>query len=207
MMKENRVQSILRIDSSARTIGSITCKLADTVISRLMKQQPDVKLIHRDLSEGVSFIDEQWIAANFTDIQQRTAAQNEKLFYSDKLVEEIETADIIVLAAPIYNFSIPAALKAWIDLICRARKTFRYTENGPEGLLKGKTIYLVMASGGVPFGSEMDFASSYLKQVLSFIGINDVRPVYAEGLNINSDNSEAAALQMIEQYLPATATA
>lgn len=206
-MKENNLKSILRIDSSARTRGSVTRTLADTVVSRLAMCHPGAKVTHRDLSKGVSYIDEHWVDANFTESMARTAAQKKQLAYSDELVDELKAADIIVLAAPIYNFSIPAALKAWIDMICRAKVTFRYSENGPEGLLKNKTVYLVMASGGVPFGSETDFASGYLKHVLGFIGIEDVRPVYAEGLNGNAQQGKPSALQMIEQWLSEAAVA
>ena len=201
-MKDNQSLSILRIDSSARTTGSVTRKLADEVVRRLTGRYPGARLLQRNLSEGVAFIDDQWVEANFTDIAQRSSEHIEKLSYSDQLVAELKAADSIVLAVPLYNFSIPAVVKAWIDMICRARETFRYSENGPQGLLHGKTVYLVMASGGVPIGSEMDFASDYLKFVLRFIGIEDVRLIYAEGLNANSETSEAAALEMLGQWLP-----
>src|SRR3546814_1403365 len=88
---------------------------------------------------------------------------------ADELIAELEAADTIVITAPIYNFAIPASLKAWVDLIARARRTFRYTEAGPEGLLKGKRAFIVFASGGVPLGSEVDFASGYLKHILGFV--------------------------------------
>lgn len=125
---------------------------------------------------------------------------------SDLLVRELDSADVIMITAPVYNFSVPAALKAWIDMICRASLTFHYTENGPEGLLKDRPVYLVMASGGVPFGSSADFASGYLRHILGFIGIRDVRPVYAEGTNANVSASENAALDMLTQWLPVEAT-
>jgi len=136
----------------------------------------------RDLAKGIPFINEDWIHANFTDPEQRTEQNRQALATSDQLVEELQAAEILVIASPIYNFSVPAVLKAWIDQVARARVTFRYTENGPEGLLKAKKAYLVMASGGVPLGSEVDYASTYLKQVMNFLGIQDVTVVDAGGL-------------------------
>src|SRR3546814_698354 len=100
---------------------------------------------------------------------------------SEELIGEIEAADTIIITAPIYNFAIPASLKAWIDQVTRARRTFSYTEVGPEGLLRGKRAYIVFASGGVPLGSQVDFASGYLRHILGFIGITDVHVIAADG--------------------------
>ena len=109
---------------------------------------------------------------------------------------------MIVLTVPVYNFSVPAALKAWIDLVCRARMTFQYTDTGPQGLLRDRPVYLVMASGGIPFGSEADFASGYLHHIFGFIGIHDLRPVYAAQTNVDASASKTAALAMLDQWLP-----
>ena len=106
------------------------------------------------------------------------------------------------MTAPIYNFSIPSTLKAWIDLVCRAGLTFRYTEAGPQGLLSDRPVYLAMASGGVPFGSAADFASTYLRQVFHFIGIDDVRLVGAEGVARGSDAAVQTALAQLDAWLP-----
>ena len=104
-----------------------------------------------------------------------------------ELIAELKAADVVVIGAPIYNFGIPAALKAWVDMIARARKTFRYTSEGPEGLLKGKKAYVVIASGGMPVDSDMDFATPYLRQVLGFIGITDVEVIAADALGNGMD--------------------
>ena len=152
-------------------------------------------------------LDEDWVNANLTDPEQRSAAQHAQLAGSDKLVEELVDADAIVLTVPIYNFSVPAALKAWIDQICRARLTFRYTEQGPQGLLKDRPVYLVMASGGVPLGSPMDFASEYLKQVFAFIGIQDIRLVPAERTSAGAQQARERAIDAIAQWLPQAASA
>ena len=119
-------------------------------------------------------IDETWVAANFTPAADRSEAQNARLAQSDALVAELQAADTIVIGLPVYNFGVPAALKAWIDLIARAGVTFRYTAEGPEGLLTGKKVIVAFASGGVQLGSDYDFASTYLRHVLGFVGLTDV---------------------------------
>lgn len=178
-------KSILMVNSSGRYEGSVTRAASEQVLSRLITKEPTVEVVRRDLAVGLPFIDEQWISANFTDPSERRSAQKESLELSDGLVKELQRADSIIIASPIYNFSIPAVLKAWIDLIARARLTFQYTENGPEGLLTNKKAYLVMASGGVPIGSEADLATKYLIQVLGFVGITDVEVIDASQLELS----------------------
>lgn len=168
------MSNILRIDSSARTNGSVTRDLSAQLAVDLAGSEAAV--IVRDLAATPpAFVDEAWVTANFTDPDARTDAQNQILAGSEALVREVEAADQIVIGAPVYNFNVPASLKAWIDQIARARRTFHYTENGPVGRLTGKTAWLVVASGGTALGSEIDFATPYLKHVLGFIGITDVR--------------------------------
>ena len=201
-MTETPVKKILRIDSSARHDDSITRQLGDEVIQRLGQANPGAEVVVRELYETVGFLDEYWVQANLTDPAERDPSQHEALTASDKLVRELDSADVILLTVPVYNFSIPAVLKAWIDMICRARMTFQYTENGPQGMLKDRPVYLVMASGGIPFGSAVDFASGYLHHIFGFIGISDLRPVYAEQTNADASASKAAALAMLEKWLP-----
>lgn len=165
--------TLLKINASSRYQDSVTRQLTDEVVSNITENL-NAEVIDRDLAKGLPFIDEQWVNANFTPEESRTAEQLDVLSFSDHLVSELQQADHIVIGVPIYNFSIPAVLKAWVDLIARARLTFQYTETGVEGLLKNKKVTLVMASGGVVIGSEMDFASSYLKQVLGFVGLSDI---------------------------------
>ncbi len=141
---------ILRIDSSARGDGSEARALSDGLIGHI-EATAKTTVTHRDLAvDTPNFLNEAWVGANFTDPDGRSAAQAADLAVSDALVAELEAEDVIVIGAPIYNFSIPAVLKAWIDLIARAKVTFRYGENGPEGLLKNKKVYVMMASDGVP---------------------------------------------------------
>jgi len=183
---------ILRIDSSARRDGSETRALNDALISRI-EATADVTVIHRDLAaDAPGFVNEAWVGANFTDPDARSDAQAAELAASDALVAELEAADVIVIGAPIYNFNIPAVLKAWIDMVARARVTFRYGENGPEGLLKDKKAYVVMASGGLPMGSAMDFASPYLTHILGFVGIHDVEFISAAEVKEDPRRLDAA---------------
>ncbi len=183
---------ILRIDSSARGDGSETRALNDRLISRI-EATADITVIHRDLAaDAPGFVNEAWVGANFTDPDARSVTQAAQLEASDALVAELEAADVIVIGAPIYNFNIPAVLKAWIDMVARAGVTFRYGENGPEGLLKDKKAYVVMASGGVTMGSAMDFALPYIRYILGFIGIHDVEFISAAEVKDDPRRLDAA---------------
>lgn len=190
--------NILRIDGSARFEGSVTRRLADAVIGRLRAENPDAHVTQRELSDGLPLVDENWVNANFTDPAERSVEQRAVLALSDRLVEELKAAETIVIAAPIYNFGVPAAVKAWVDLICRARETFRYSENGPVGLLENRRVYLVTASGGTPIGSEIDFATGYLRHIFGFIGIDDVRVVEAGQLMTDAEQAIGRAHDQID---------
>jgi FMN-dependent NADH-azoreductase len=179
--------TILRIDSSMRHTGSVTRALTDKLVARLRAASPTARIIHRDLANGVALVDEAWIGANFTDPAERDSAQREALARSDELVAEIKAADTLVIGLPIYNFGVPAALKAWIDMVARARETFRYAETGPEGLMTGKRALIVVASGGVPVGSTVDLATPYLRHALAFMGITDVEFIAADQLMADAE--------------------
>lgn len=172
---------VLRVDASMRHNGSYGRKLADKLVTRLQQIGAE-QVIDRDLTKGMPFVDEQWIGANFTGAEERTEQQRAALSHSDALVEEIRNADTLVIAVPIYNFGVPAAYKAWIDMITRARLTFQYGENGPEGLLTGKKAYVIVTSGGTQLGTDIDFVSGWLQHTLGFIGITDVTLIDASGL-------------------------
>ena len=166
--------SILQINASGRFDGSVTRKISEQVIKQMIHEQPELTISQRELADGLPFLNEKWIESTFTPPEVRDETHTDALAYSDELVNEVMEADHIVMAVPIYNFSVPAVLKAWIDLIARVHLTFKYTDSGPVGLLKDKKATLIFASGGVPIGSPMDFASPYLKHVLGFIGITDI---------------------------------
>ena len=186
-MTTQQTLKVLEISAGARSEGSISRQLTGDLISALDGRYGDTELSRRDLADGLPFIDEAWVAANFTPEEERTGQHRQTLAYSDTLVAELVAADVVVIGAPIYNFSLPATLKAWIDMIARARLTFQYTENGPEGLLKNKKAYVVVPSGGVPVGSPMDFATPYLRHALSFVGITDVEFIGAQGADRGND--------------------
>jgi len=196
---------VLEISASGRRTGSVSRMLTSELIEALEMREGNLDVERRDLSEGISHVDDSWIAANFTAEEERTTEQRKVLRPSDELVAELEAADVIVIGSPIYNFGIPAALKAWVDMIARARKTFRYTADGPEGLLAGRKAYIVIASGGVPVDSAIDFATPYLRQALKFVGITDVDVVAADQLNSRADESlDAARIQIANLVHTAT---
>lgn len=184
---------ILEINSSGRRQASVSRMLSAELVAALELRHGLVQVTQRDLTDGVPFVDAAWISANFTADEDRGPEQRDVLANSDQLVAELQNADVIVMGVPIYNFGIPAVLKAWIDMIARARVTFRYTGAGPEGLLRGKKAYVVIASGGVSVGSAADFASPYLRHALAFVGISDVEFIAAEQLNSRHDDSIDAA--------------
>lgn len=190
------INRILRIDASARKTDSVTRSLADETLDHLANLNA-VNIVSRDVAAGLPFVDEDWVAANFTPSEARNVAQIAKLALSDSLVEELKAADTVVISAPIYNFGIPATLKAWVDMICRAGLTFQYTENGPVGLLEGKRAIILIASGGTTVGSAIDFASPYLKQAMAFIGITDVTFIAADALGRNAEAKRAEASAQI----------
>lgn len=182
---------ILQINASARREGANSTKLANAVVERLRQRHPDAALTLRDLAvQPVRVLDETALGAVFTPAEQRTPAQAAIVAEYDALIAEVQAHDVIVLGVPMYNFGVPVQLKAWIDAIARAGVTFRYTENGPEGLIKGKRVYLALARGGLYRDQPHDSQVPYLKTVLGFLGLTDLRFIYAEGLNMGP---EAAA--------------
>lgn len=186
--------TILRIDASARIDGSVTRRLTDRVVDTLGARD----VILRDLAQTpVPQIDADWIGASFTPEAERSDAQRAALALSDELIGEITRADTLVIGLPVYNFGVPAALKAWIDQIARAGVTFRYTDSGPKGLLESKRAIVVAASGGTPIGSEIDFATGYLRHVLGFVGIEDVTLVNADRLASDAEAAIAAAERQV----------
>lgn len=199
--KTNRQISILEVSASGRRADSVSRMLTQDIIAALDSRHAAIGVTRRDLADGIGLVDEAWISANFTADEERNGAQRDRLAESDALVAELQQADIVVIGTPIYNFGIPASLKAWVDMIARARLTFRYTENGPEGLLQGTKAYVVIASGGVPVDSPVDFATPYLRHALRFVGITDVEIVAADQLNLKSTDSIDAARARIADLI------
>lgn len=193
--------NVLEVSASARLTGSASRELSRNLIDALSDRHGDVQLRRRDLSEGIPFVDEAWIEANFTPDETRTQRHRDALAKSDSLVAELKDADVLVIGVPVYNFNVPASLKAWIDMVARARLTFQYTEKGPEGLLQGKKAYLIVATGGVPVGSPVDFATPYLKHALAFIGITNVEIIAADRLNSQAEESMDTARARIAELI------
>jgi FMN-dependent NADH-azoreductase len=184
----------LHIDSSARFQGSVTRDLSAQIVGKFAGP-----VIRRDLSEALPQITENWVNANFTPADQRDATKTNTLALSDQLVDELKEAETIVIGVPVYNFGIPAALKAWVDLVARAGVTFKYSESGPVGLLSGKRVILAVATGGTPVGSDIDFATGYMKHVLGFIGITNVQIIAADRVMAQGEEAIAGAKADIQK--------
>ena len=194
---------ILQINSSARSAGANSTRLADSITARLKAANPAAVLELRDLAANPHpVLDEAALGALFTPADQRTPEQAARVALDDALITQVQAADAIVLGVPMYNFGVPVQLKTWIDAIARAGVTFRYTANGPEGLITGKKAYILAARGGIYAGTPKDSQTAYVRDFLGFIGITDVEFIYAEGLNMG-DESKNAALAKAHQSLAA----
>ena len=164
---------------------SVSRLLADEVVSLLGANKTGMNVITRDLAAGVGIVNAAWIEAERTFEENRTPDQWALLSQSDALVSELQSADDLVIATPIYNFSVPAALKAWIDLICRDNITFVYENDRPRGLLANKRATVIITSGGTIAETDVDYASGYIRHIMEFIGILDVSVIDVTGLAKN----------------------
>lgn len=180
---------LLKIQTSLFQNDGQSSQLAEQFASRWLARNPGGRVVSRDLAAGpVPHLDLARFQAFLTAAEERTPEQQQVVAYSDALIEEIASADVLVLGIPMYNFSVPSTLRAYFDHIARAGVTFRYTPEGPEGLLKGKKAYVFITRGG--FYGEDHSQTAFVRQFLGFIGINDVEIVHAEGLAINEDSKE-----------------
>lgn len=194
--------NILQINASARRDGNST-KVANSVTERLKAAHPTATVTLRDLAVTPHLaLDEAALGALFTPADQRTPEQAARVALDDALIAEIQAHDTLVLGVPMYNFGVPVQLKAWIDAIARAGTTFRYTATGPEGLLKGKAVYVALARGGLYRDTPNDSQVPYLKAVLGFLGMTDVRFIYAEGLAMGPE-ATAKGFAQAEQDIAA----
>ncbi|MBC7991773.1 MAG: FMN-dependent NADH-azoreductase [Rhizobacter sp.] len=197
--------NILQINSSSRTVGSHSSRLAADIVERLQAANPESALTLRDLGRTPHpALDEAALQALFTPAAQRSAGQNARVAQDDVLIAEVQSADMLVLGVPMYNFGVPAALKNWIDAIARTGVTFKYTDKGPVGLLQGKKVYVALARGGLYRDTPADTQVPYLKTVLAFLGMTDVQFIYAEGLAMGPEAEQkalASAEAQIEDVL------
>lgn len=183
--------NILQINASARREGANSTRIADALVARLRSANPDATLTVRDLArQPHPALDEAALTALFTPAEQRSPAQTARVALDDALIAEVQAADALVIGAPMYNFGVSVQLKIWIDAIARTGVTFRYTANGPEGLLKGKKVYVVLARGGRYRDAGTDTQAPYLKTVFNFLGMTEVEFIYAEGLNMGPDAAQ-----------------
>ena len=178
-------RTILRIDASMRRQKSVSRMLADEMVAALGARKQGTTVVTRDLASGIGIVNSAWIEAERTSEENRTSDQRALLAQSDALVAELQAADDIVIATPIYNFSVPAALKAWIDLICRDKITFVYENDSPRGLLSNKRATVIVTSGGTVAGNDIDFTTGYIRHILGFNGIGNVTMIDVTGLSKN----------------------
>ncbi len=185
---------ILHVTASIRGEESISNRLGKTLVEGLAAKS-GASVTRRDLSANdVPYVSDERFAANLTAPDERNPEQAELAAFADTLIEELQAADTIVVSSPVYNFAMPATVKAWADLVARVGTTFRYTENGPEGLLTGKKAYITMASGGTPRGADFDFMSRWLEFFLGFLGLEVVETIAADGIQgVDADEKIAAA--------------
>jgi FMN-dependent NADH-azoreductase len=185
------MKTLLQINTSIFSDGGQSSRLADRFVAAWHEANPDGNVIARDLAkEPVPHIDAARFGAFLAKPAERTPEQQAVADYSDSLIDELERADVIVLGLPMYNFGVPSTLKAYFDHIARAGATFRYTETGPVGLLKGKKVYVFAARGGLYAGTPRDTQTQYVRHFLAFLGLDDVEFVYAEGLAVSESARE-----------------
>lgn len=200
-------KKILVIETSPNGERSLSRKVTADAVAKLTAKYPGSTVTTRDLDKApLPHLTGEVVAAFFTPPEKRTAALATAIKLSDAVTDELLDADIIVIGAPMWNFNIPSVLKAWIDHIVRAGRTFAFSPPGYQGLVQGKTVYLALSRGGKYSDAPMkqfDFHETYLRGVLGFIGITDVHALVAEGANMGADGA-AAALQSAGAQLAAT---
>jgi FMN-dependent NADH-azoreductase len=189
--------NILQINSSARSSGSESTRLADSIVAKLQAATPSAQLTRRDLAVTPHPpIDEATLGALFTPADKRTPEQAARVALDDALIAEVLAADVLVIGSPMYNFGITTQLKSWFDAIARAGTTFSYTATGPVGLVQNKKVFVTMARGGFHKDGGNDTQTQHLKTFLGFLGMTDVTFVYAEGLGMGPEavaNAQAKA--------------
>lgn len=193
--------TLLQINASLFSGNGNSSRLADQFVAAWQANNPGAQVKVRDLAQNpVPHLDGERFLSFLAKPEERSEAQQAVVTFSDALIDEIRQADVLVLGVPMYNFGVPSTLKAYFDHIARAGVTFRYTEHGPEGLLKGKKAYVLAARGGLYAGTPKDSQTTYVRDFLNFIGISDVEFVYAEGLSMG-DAAKQTALEQAQRQL------
>ena len=182
---------ILQINSSVRGTASASTRLASSIVARLLRLDPKATLVVREATRQ-PILDEVALEALFTPADARSPEQAARTAIDDATIAEVQAAEVLVIGVPMYNFGVPVQLKAWIDAIAKAGVTFRYTASGPEGLLKGKKVFVALARGGLYRDTPADSQVPYLKSVLGFLGMSDIHFIHAEGLAMGEDEAAKA---------------
>ena len=193
--------TVLQLNSSLRDSGSLSREVGSYLVERLVTKADD-QLLQRDLAAThLPLITNEHANAYFIPSDQRTNEQHQLLSLSDELVAELKSAKELIIGVPIYNFSIAASLKAWIDLVCRVGETFAYEEGGPKGLIAAERAFIVVSSGGTEVGSDIDFASRYMEQVCCFLGIDEIHIIDVSGSKGEPDRLIAHAKEQVDSIL------
>lgn len=185
--------TLLQLNTSLYAEHGQSSKLARDFVASWQARHPDGRVVVRDLAkQPLPHLDAERFGAFLAKPEERSEAQRAIIAESDALIEELKAADVIVLGLPLYNFGVPSQLKAWIDHIARAGVTFRYTANGPEGLVGGRKLYVFAARGGQYLGTPADTQTGFVQTFFNFIGIRDIEFVYAEGLSMGEEPKQLA---------------
>jgi len=204
MTQSPRPLHVLHIDSSALRDHSVSRHLSAALVEQWRRADPSIRVQYRDLAaDPLAHLDSEILEAQRVGAALLSDWQRREHALSEALIEEFMVADVIIVGAPMYNFAISSQLKAWIDRIVRAGRTFRYTETGPIGLAAGKRVVIISSRGGIyatPEKSALDFQEAYLRLIFGFIGITDISIIRAEGLAMGSER-RAAALDAAQAQL------
>lgn len=189
------MSNLLLVTSSLFGGQSKSAQIAKEFVAAWQHSHAGTRTVERELTPGsMPHLSLDALGALMTPAEQRTPEQRASVAFGDRLIEELEAAETIVLAVPMYNFSIPSTLKAWIDHVARAGRTFSYSASGPEGLLKGKKVFVITGRGGFYGGDSpakvFDFQEPYLRSVLAFLGLTDVAFIHVEGLKVSAEAAE-----------------
>jgi FMN-dependent NADH-azoreductase len=184
--------TLLQIKASISDQG-LSSQLANDFVAAYQASHPDAEVLVREVAaaDPVPHLTGERFGAFIAKPEERTDAQHAVVAYSDRLIDELKRADLVVIGLPMYNFGVPSQLKAYFDHIARAGMTFKYTATGPVGLLTGKKVYVFATRGGLYAGTRLDTQTGYVRDFLAFLGMQDVQFVYAEGLAVSAEHRQA----------------